>query len=103
VTAVYYPGLSTHPGHDIAKRQMPDGFGGMLSFVVAGGADAANAVTDRCEVFIPATSLGSVESLIERRGRWPGEQADPGLLRLSIGIEESDDLWRDLDQALAGA
>ena len=103
VTAVYYPGLPTHPGHKVAKRQMPDGFGGMLSFVVAGGAEAANAVTDRCEVFIPATSLGSVESLIERRGRWAGEQADPGLLRLSIGIEDPDDLWRDLEQALAGA
>jgi len=82
---------------------MPDGFGGMLSFEVTGGADAANAVTDRCEVFIPATSLGSVDSLIERRARWSGETAAPGLLRLSIGIEDPEDLWRDLEQALAGA
>ena len=101
VTAVYYPGLPDHPGHEVAKRQMPDGFGGMLSFVVRGGADAANAVTDRCEVFTAATSLGSVESLIERRARWTGEQADPGLLRISVGIEDPADLWRDLDQALA--
>ena len=103
VTAVHYPGLPTHPGHAVARRQMPDGFGGMLSFVVAGGAGAANAVTRRCEVFLPATSLGSVESLIERRARWAGEEADPGLLRLSVGIEDPADLWRDLEGALAGA
>jgi cystathionine gamma-synthase len=100
VRQVYYPGLPSHPGHGIAAKQMHGGFGGMLSIVVNGGADGAQAVIDACRVWTPATSLGSVESLIERRARWAGEQADPALLRLSVGIEDVEDLWRDLQQAL---
>ncbi len=100
IEAVYYPGLSSHPGHDIAAAQMDGGFGGMLSIIVAGGADGAQSILDRVELWVPATSLGGVESLIERRARWSGEVADPALLRLSTGIEDVDDLWRDLEQAL---
>lgn len=103
VTRIFYPGLPIHPGHDLAKRQMHGYFGGMLSIIVDGGQDAAQRVVDRCELFVPATSLGSVESLIERRARWTAESADPALLRLSIGIEDVEDLWRDLESALRGA
>jgi len=75
----------------------------MLSFVVAGGKAAANRVTETTTVWVPATSLGSVESLIERRSRWDGDDAvDPALLRLSAGLEDVEDLWADLEQALAG-
>jgi cystathionine gamma-synthase len=100
VEIVFYPGLPTHPGHDTATRQMHGGFGGMLSILVKGGQAAAQRVIDRCKVWVPATSLGSVESLIERRARWADETADPALLRLSTGIEDVEDLWRDLEQAL---
>jgi cystathionine gamma-synthase len=100
VTSVFYPGLPNHPGHDVAVRQMHGGFGGMLSFIVKGGAEGAQAVIDNCELWTPATSLGSVESLIERRARWSGEIADPALLRISVGIEDVEDLWRDLDRAI---
>jgi cystathionine gamma-synthase len=102
VEHVFYPGLPAHPGHEIAKKQMRALFGAMLSFIVRGGQDVAQRVVDRCEVFVTATSLGGVESLIERRARWTAESAHPALLRLSIGIEHVDDLWRDLDQALKG-
>lgn len=100
VRQVYYPGLPSHPGHAIAARQMHGGFGGMLSFVVEGDGAAAQTVLDRLSVWTTATSLGSVESLIERRARWAGEDADPALLRCSVGIEDVEDLWRDLDAAL---
>ncbi len=100
VKRVHYPGLPDDPGHAIASRQMEGGYGGMLSIVVAGGAEAAAAVPPACRVWTPATSLGGVESLIERRARWAGEIVDPALLRLSVGIEAVDDLWADLDQAL---
>jgi cystathionine gamma-synthase len=101
VTRVHYPGLPDDPGHEIAKRQMCGGFGGMLSFVVKGGKAAANRVTELTKIWVPATSLGSVESLIERRSRWDGDDVvDPALLRLSAGIEDPDDLWHDLAQAL---
>jgi cystathionine gamma-synthase len=79
---------------------MDGGFGGMLSIVVAGGAEAAAGVPPACRVWAPATSLGGVESLIERRARWAGEVVDPALLRLSVGIEAVDDLWADLERAL---
>jgi cystathionine gamma-synthase len=80
---------------------MCGGFGGMLSFVVTGGKAAANRVTELTKVWVPATSLGSVESLIERRSRWDGDDVvDPALLRLSAGIEDPDDLWNDLAHAL---
>jgi cystathionine gamma-synthase len=101
VVRVHYPGLPDDPGHEIARRQMCGGFGGMLSFVVKGGKDAANRLTETTEVWVPATSLGSVESLIERRSRWDGDDVvDPALLRLSVGIEDPDDLWADLAGAL---
>lgn len=100
VEHVFYPGLSAHPGHETAKKQMRGYFGAMMSFIAKGGQDAAQRVVDRCEIFVPATSLGGVESLIERRARWTAESANPALLRCSIGIEDVDDLWRDLEQAL---
>jgi cystathionine gamma-synthase len=101
VARVYYPGLPDDPGHKIAARQMHGGFGGIFSILVNGGAQAAQAVVDAVRVWVPATSLGGVESLIERRARWAGETADPALLRLSVGLEEIEDLWRDLERALS--
>lgn len=101
VTRVRYPGLPDDPGHAIAKQQMC-GFGGMLSFEVDGGAQDADRVAESVRVITYATSLGGVESLIERRNRWPGEENTPAsLLRLSVGIEHVEDLWADLEQALA--
>ncbi len=100
--AVLYPGLATHPGHAIAARQMHGGFSGMLSLRVRGGAEAALRVANRCQVFIRATSLGGVESLIEHRHtiEGPASPIPPDLLRLSIGIEAVDDLISDLEEAL---
>ena len=104
VEKVYYPGLESDPGHAIAKAQMDDGFGGMLSFVVQGGKAVANRVTGLTRVWVPATSLGSVESLIERRSRWDGDDnVDPALLRLSTGLESVEDLWADLESAIEQA
>lgn len=103
VTHVYYPGLSDAPGHHIAVGQMRGGFGSLLSILVKGGATAAQAVVDQCRLWLPATSLGGVVSRIERRARWTGEDVDPALLRLAVGIEAVDDLWRDLDRALWAA
>ncbi|MBT8080350.1 MAG: PLP-dependent aspartate aminotransferase family protein [Gammaproteobacteria bacterium] len=102
LSAVLYPGLVSHPGHGVAARQMQSGFGGMLSLRVRGGAEAALAVASRCKVFVPATSLGGVESLIEHRYTIEGPDSPiPGdLLRLSVGIESVDDLIADLEQAL---
>ena len=102
VAAVRYPGLPGDPGHERAAKQM-DGFGSILCIEVAGGAAAAEAVAEKVQLWLPATSLGGVESLIERRRRQPGEpQSVPeNLLRLSVGIEHADDLWADLAQALA--
>jgi cystathionine gamma-synthase len=101
VERVYYPGLATHPGHDIAKKQMSM-FGGMLSLEVKGGRDAAMKVANRTKIFTRATSLGGVESLVEHRAsiEGPGTQSPEGLLRLSIGLENADDLIEDLNQAL---
>jgi cystathionine gamma-synthase len=101
VTSVRYPGLPEHPGHKLAARQMR-GFGTMLAFEVAGGPDVAEALCRSVQVITPGTSLGGVETLIERRGRWSGEShLPPTLLRLSVGLEHPDDLWWDLDQAIA--
>jgi cystathionine gamma-synthase len=102
VKAVIYPGLASHPGHQIAKRQMDGGFGGMLSIQVKGGAQHALNVVKRCKVFARATSLGGVESLIEHRYTIEGERSPipKDWLRLSIGIEFVDDLIADLEQAL---
>ena len=101
VARVHYPGLQSHPGHKIAAKQMSL-FGGMLSFEVKDGRDVAMSVTAKTKIFIRATSLGGVESLIEHRAsiEGPGTTSAEGLLRLSIGLENADDLIEDLDQAL---
>ncbi|HET8629737.1 MAG TPA: PLP-dependent aspartate aminotransferase family protein [Thermomicrobiales bacterium] len=114
VTRVLYPGLPTHPGHDLARRQMPGGYSGMVSFEVAGGSPAARLVSESTRLFALATSLGGVESLIFPPTAWletdpalmaqiPGSPwaQHPGLLRLSVGIEDTHDLIADLDRALA--
>ena len=103
VDAVLYPGLESHPGHDIAKRQMTNGFGGMVSLLVAGGREAARALTTGTRVFTRATSLGGVESLIEHRivSEPEGTSVPDNLVRLSVGVENVADLIADLDQALA--
>jgi cystathionine gamma-synthase len=101
VERVHYPGLPSHPGHEIAQKQMSM-YGGMLSFEAKGGRDAAMNVAAKTKIFIRATSLGGVESLIEHRAsiEGPGTTSPEGLLRLSIGLENADDLIEDLDQAL---
>ena len=109
VESVIYPGLESHPQHALAARQM-SGFGGMISFVVKGGLDAATRMLSRCKVFTLAESLGGVESLIEHpaimtHASVPADVrtelgiAD-GLIRASVGIEHIDDLRADLDYAL---
>jgi cystathionine beta-lyase/cystathionine gamma-synthase len=105
VTAVHYPGIDV-PGIDkatseLARRQMPDGFGPLLSFeVTPGSADAADKVVASSRLILPATSFGGVESTWERRARWPAETAPAGLIRLSVGVEPAADLITDIDQAL---
>ncbi|REJ75039.1 MAG: PLP-dependent transferase [Acidobacteria bacterium] len=102
VLRVRHPGLATHPQHDWAREHL-EGFGTIVSFEVRGGAAAADELCTRLRVIRHATSLGAVESTIERRGAIPGqEHLPPGLLRLSVGIEAVDDLTADLEQALAG-
>ena len=100
VEEVYYPGLKNHPGHEIAARQM-SGFGGMLSFLVKGDAAKAERLISSLKYFTNATSLGGVESLIERRAivEGPQSQTPPNLIRVSVGLEHLDDLLEDLDQA----
>ena len=107
VGSVLYPGLAAHVGHELAARQMR-GFGGMVSFVAAGGVSAALEICSRTKVFILAESLGGVESLIEHPGRMTHAstansplQVLDSLVRLSVGIEDVDDLVADLDQAMA--
>jgi cystathionine gamma-synthase len=100
VTRVRYPGLPTDPWHARAAAQM-SGFGAMLSFEVDGGADAADKVCAALRVVNAATSLGGVESTIERRAKLVGQEHVPqSLLRLSVGCEHVEDLWEDLDAAL---
>jgi cystathionine gamma-synthase len=101
VAEVFYPGLEGHPSHDVARRQM-DMFGGMLSFRVRGGLDAAFRVAARTALFTRATSLGSYESLIEHRAsiEGPDSLTPNDLLRVSVGLENADDLIADLQQAL---
>jgi cystathionine gamma-synthase len=108
VAKTYYPGLATHPGHETAARQMR-GFGGIVSFLHAGGEAGALAMVARTRVFTLAESLGAVESLIEHPGRMTHAvlaqsslAVDPSLIRLSVGIESIDDLLEDLDQAFRG-
>ncbi len=101
VAAVHYPGLPSHPGHAVAARQM-SAFGGMMSFRTRGGREAAISAVSRARLFVRATSLGCVESLIEHRAtsEGAGSTAPPELVRLSIGLEHPEDLIADLDQAL---
>jgi cystathionine gamma-synthase len=101
VEAVHYPALASHGGHEIAARQM-SAFSGMLSFEVRGGKEVAMGVAAKTKLFIQATSLGGVESLIEHRASIKGEdpRTPQGLLRLSVGLEHADDLIEDLAQAL---
>ncbi|HYU34253.1 MAG TPA: aminotransferase class I/II-fold pyridoxal phosphate-dependent enzyme [Thermoanaerobaculia bacterium] len=105
VKRVYYPGLASHPGHEIAARQMSGGFGAMVSFQTAGGKEAALRAVSRARLFIRATSLGGVESLIEHRAssEGPTSRTPQDLVRLSIGLEHPEDLIADLDQALRSA
>jgi cystathionine gamma-synthase len=102
VERVFYPGLPQHRGHAVAAAQMPGGFGAVLSLCVAAGQQAAIRVAARTRLFTRATSLGSVESLIEHRAsiEGPRSRTPSNLLRLSIGIEEPEDLIADLTQAL---
>lgn len=114
VTRVLYPGLPDHPGHELACRQMTGGFSGMVSFDVGGDVAAARRVSEGTRIFTLATSLGGVESLIFPPTAWlytdrallaqiPGSPwaQHPGLIRLSVGIEDASDLIADLDRALA--
>jgi cystathionine gamma-synthase len=99
VASVLYPGLPSHPGHALAARQMA-GFGGMLSIRPKGGEAAAIAAAAKVALWKRATSLGGVESLIEHRGSVEGPPCPRDLLRLSVGLEDPDDLYSDLDHAL---
>jgi cystathionine gamma-synthase len=103
VSAVLYPGLPEHPGHAIAMRQMHEA-GGMMSFRVRGGEDAAKAMLGRLRLLRRATSLGGVETLIEHRASIepPTSTTPRDLVRLSVGLEHPLDLVEDLAQAFAG-
>ncbi|MCO5175949.1 MAG: PLP-dependent aspartate aminotransferase family protein [Thermomicrobiales bacterium] len=113
VTRVIYPGLPSHPGHELASHQMSTGYSGMVSFEVEGGSEAARRVSERTKLFLLATSLGGIESLIFPPTAWlesapelmaeiPGSPwaQHPGMIRLSVGIESTRDLIADLEQAL---
>lgn len=103
VEDVFYPGLSTHPQHDLAQKQMHDGFGSLLSFTIKGeGADALK-ICGKLQLFKRATSLGGVESLVEHRHTIEGDATGvpPQMIRLSVGIEKASELIADLQQALA--
>jgi len=100
VTRVRYPGLSSHPTHAVARRVLK-GFGTIISFDVRGGAEVADAVCRHVRLIRHTTSLGGVESTMERRAANPGQQhLPPSLLRMSVGIEDAHDIWADLDSAL---
>jgi len=105
VSRVHYPGLPGDPQHERAGRVLSGGAGSMLSFEVAGTVEQTDAFLSRLRLVTNATSLGGVESLIERRARYAGDTgvAPPTLCRLSVGIENVDDLWDDLDAALRAA
>jgi cystathionine gamma-lyase len=110
IDRVLYPGLPNHPGHEIARQQMDGGFGGMLSFEVAGDFEKAKQVVESTKLFQLAVSLGAVESLIEQPASMSHASYDAadrrlhgikdGLIRISVGLEDSDDLIQDLDRAL---
>jgi cystathionine gamma-synthase len=100
IARVRYPGLPSHPTHEVAARFMA-GFGAMLSFETTGTGERATAVCERAELVNHATSLGGVESTMERRAAIPGqERIPPTLIRFSVGCEDVEDLWSDLDRAL---
>jgi len=103
IEKVHYPGLISHPQHELAKRQMPHGFSGMISIQIKGDEANARRVASKLALFQQATSLGGVESLAEHRKSIEGpDSKTPGnLVRLSIGLEHLDDLWEDLNQALS--
>ena len=103
VEKVHYPGLESHPQHALAKAQMPQGFSGMIALQVKTGETETREMAGKLQIFQQATSLGGVESLVEHRKSIEGPQSTtPGnLLRFSIGLEHVDDLWTDLEQALA--
>ena len=105
IETVLYPGLPSHSNHDVAKRQTDGLFGGMLSVIVKGSEKVAFDVARFCELFYPATSFGGVESLVEHRKTVSGEgfPVHPSLIRLSIGIEDVNDLIYDFEQALTRA
>jgi cystathionine gamma-synthase len=104
VLRVHYPGLPDHPQHLLAAEQLDGGFGAMVSIELAADAEQAERFCAATKVWTNATSLGSVGSLLERRGRWAGEEAlPPGLVRLSVGVEDPQDLLSDLAQALVSA
>jgi len=96
VESVHYPGL----GNGVAAKYLADAFGGLLSFEVAGGAEVARYVETSTRVIANATSLGGVKSVLEMRHRWEGDRIPESLVRLSVGLEDVDHLWADLDQAL---
>jgi cystathionine gamma-lyase len=110
VAHVFYPGLPSHAQHELAKRQMKNGFSGIVSFAVKGGLEEARRVLERCRIFTLAESLGGVESLVDHPGLMthasipPDKRAalgiDDSLIRLSVGIEDVEDLVADLRQAL---
>lgn len=102
VELVHYPGLESHPQHALAKKQMPQGFSGMIALQVKTGETETREMAGKLQIFQQATSLGGVESLVEHRKSIEGPQSTtPGnLLRFSIGLEHVDDLWADLEQAL---
>ena len=108
VERVWYPGLESHPGHQIAARQMHGGFGGMISVQIAAGFEAAKRFVGATQIFTLAESLGGVESLIEHPGAMTHAsvagttlEVPANLVRLSVGIEGADDLIADLEQAFA--
>ena len=106
VARVRYPGLHDDPGHAVAARQMTGGFGAMLAFETHGDGETAERVRRACSLIVGATSLGGVETLLERRARYPGDRAagtPETLLRMSVGIEHPEDVWSDLEQALREA
>jgi cystathionine gamma-lyase len=110
VERVLYPGLESHPQHALARRQMQNGFGGIVTFFIRGGLEAARRFLEKCEIFAIAESLGGVESLIDHPGIMthasvPEDQRralgiSDALIRMSVGIEDVDDLIADLEQAL---
>ena len=98
VRAVRYPGLPSHPAHELARRQMPGGFGPLIGITLA-DADSAERFIDGCRYVRAATSFGGVHSSAERRARW-GEAVAPGYVRFSVGVEPLEALWRDVERAL---